>query len=235
MASKTKNTKSGSKSSSKAAKAAVTAAGKEVSAARKAAIKEVEQRIERLDSAKSAPLDETAPRGGDGSALAKESPTGQRAATGANVAKQDHEVPSAKELANNAAHEAHADAADTAAPAQRGAKGKAARPAAQPAEDKKNAKAARGGGEDVSRKPKRMGVLDAAAKVLAASKEPMRAKDMIAAVEAKGLWKSPGGKTPEATLYAAIIREIAAKGKDARFKKHERGVFVASAAALKGA
>jgi hypothetical protein len=230
MASKTKNTKPGSKPSSKAARAAVTAAGKEVSAARKAAIKEVEQRIERLDSAKSAPLDETAPKGGDGSALAKESPTGQRAAKGG---KQDHEVPSAKELANNAAHEAHADAADTAAPAQRGSKGKSQR-GAKPAEEKK-AKAARGGGDDLSRKPKRMGVLDAAAQILAASKEPMRAKDMIAAVEAKGLWKSPGGKTPEATLYAAIIREIAAKGKDARFKKHERGVFVATAAALKGA
>ena len=39
---------------------------------------------------------------------------------------------------------------------------------------------------------------------------PMRAKEMIAAMEAKGLWTSPGGKTPEATLYAAIIREIAA-------------------------
>ncbi|MBX3405024.1 MAG: hypothetical protein KF699_16560 [Phycisphaeraceae bacterium] len=79
-----------------------------------------------------------------------------------------------------------------------------------------------------AKKPKRMGVLDAAAQVLAASKVPMRATEMIAAVEAKGLWKSPGGKTPEATLYAAIIREIAAKGKDARFKKHERGVFVAT-------
>ncbi|MBX3408081.1 MAG: winged helix-turn-helix domain-containing protein [Phycisphaeraceae bacterium] len=79
-----------------------------------------------------------------------------------------------------------------------------------------------------AQKPKRMGVLDAAAQVLAASKVPMRATEMIAAVEAKGLWKSPGGKTPEATLYAAIIREIAAKGKDARFKKHERGVFVAT-------
>ena len=55
----------------------------------------------------------------------------------------------------------------------------------------------------------------------------MRAKEMIAAMEAKGLWRSPGGKTPEATLYAAIIREIAAKGTAARFKKHERGVFVA--------
>ena len=39
-----------------------------------------------------------------------------------------------------------------------------------------------------------------------------------------GLW-SPGGKTPHATLYAAIIREIAKKGKDARFKKVARGQF----------
>ena len=74
---------------------------------------------------------------------------------------------------------------------------------------------------------KRMSALDAAAHVLAASQVPMRAKEMIAAMEAKGLWRSPGGKTPEATLYAAIIREIAAKGTAARFKKHERGVFVA--------
>jgi len=76
-------------------------------------------------------------------------------------------------------------------------------------------------------KPKRVSALDAAAQVLAASDVPMRAKEMIAAMEAKNLWKSPGGKTPEATLYAAIIREIAAKGTAARFKKHERGVFVA--------
>ena len=76
-------------------------------------------------------------------------------------------------------------------------------------------------------KPKRVSALDAAAQVLAASAVPMRAKEMIAAMEAKGLWTSPGGKTPEATLYAAIIREIAAKGTAARFKKHERGVFVA--------
>ena len=76
-------------------------------------------------------------------------------------------------------------------------------------------------------KPKRISALDAAAQVLAASEVPMRAKEMIAQMEAKGLWKSPGGKTPEATLYAAIIREIAAKGNAARFKKHERGVFVA--------
>jgi len=80
-------------------------------------------------------------------------------------------------------------------------------------------------------KPKRVSALDAAAQVLAASEVPMRAKEMIAAMEAKGLWTSPGGKTPEATLYAAITREIAAKGTAARFKKHERGVFVAGNAA----
>lgn len=39
------------------------------------------------------------------------------------------------------------------------------------------------------------------------------------------LWKSPGGKTPHATLYAAIITEINNKGKDARFKKTGPGRF----------
>lgn len=77
------------------------------------------------------------------------------------------------------------------------------------------------------KKPKRVSALDAAAQIIAGSKVPMRAKEMIAEMEAKGLWKSPGGKTPEATLYAAIIREIAAKGNASRFKKHERGIFVA--------
>jgi hypothetical protein len=76
-------------------------------------------------------------------------------------------------------------------------------------------------------KPKRTSALDAAAQVIAGASKPMRAKDLIEQMEAKGLWKSPGGKTPEATLYAAIIREIAAKGADARFKKHDKGLFVA--------
>ena len=76
-------------------------------------------------------------------------------------------------------------------------------------------------------KPKRVSALDAAAQALAKATKPMRATEMIAEMKARGLWKSPGGKTPEATLYAAIIREISAKGDKARFKKHERGVFVA--------
>ncbi len=84
-------------------------------------------------------------------------------------------------------------------------------------------------------KPKRVSALDAAAQVLANSEVPMRAKELIAAMEKKGLWTSPGGKTPHATLYAAMIREIAALGDKARFKKHERGVFVATSHAARAA
>jgi hypothetical protein len=67
--------------------------------------------------------------------------------------------------------------------------------------------------------------IDAAAKVLAEAGEPLNAKQMIEAMAAKGYWTSPGGKTPHATLYSAILREITAKGNDARFKKTERGHF----------
>ena len=72
---------------------------------------------------------------------------------------------------------------------------------------------------------KTMSALDAAAKVLSESKEPMRAKEMIARMAAKGYWKSPGGQTPAATLHAALTREINTKGKIARFKKVDRGLF----------
>lgn len=76
-------------------------------------------------------------------------------------------------------------------------------------------------------KPKRVSALDAAAQVLAESGTNMKATEMIAAMQAKGLWTTPSGKTPEATLYAAIIREIAAKGDAARFRKVEKGTFAA--------
>ena len=76
--------------------------------------------------------------------------------------------------------------------------------------------------------PRRVSALDAAAIVLAKSGKPMKAADLIEAMASQGLWASPGGKTPEATLYAAIIREIAAKKHESRFKKHDRGLFVAT-------
>jgi len=73
--------------------------------------------------------------------------------------------------------------------------------------------------------PKKLSALDAAAKVLAEAGEPMAAKALIEAMAAKGYWTSPGGLTPHATLYAAILREISVKGDEARFVKTGRGRF----------
>ena len=78
-------------------------------------------------------------------------------------------------------------------------------------------------------KAKKVGALDAAAQVLAASKEPLNCKALIEVMAKKGLWTSPGGKTPWATLYSALIREIALKGKESRFVKKDRGLFAANA------
>lgn len=72
---------------------------------------------------------------------------------------------------------------------------------------------------------KKLSAIDAAAQVLAESSEPMNAKELVDAMAQKKLWSSPGGKTPHATLYSAILREIKAKGGEARFVKSERGKF----------
>jgi hypothetical protein len=80
-------------------------------------------------------------------------------------------------------------------------------------------------GANLPGKTRKLSAIDAAAQVLANSSEPMNAKEMIEAMESKGLWRSPGGKTPHATLYSAILREIATKGKESRFVKTERGKF----------
>ena len=72
-------------------------------------------------------------------------------------------------------------------------------------------------------KPKRLSGLDLAAKVLAEAKEPLQVKAIAERAIAAG-WKT-NGRTPHATLYAVMIREIAKKGKDARFVKTGRGLF----------
>lgn len=86
-------------------------------------------------------------------------------------------------------------------------KGKQATAAKQPAGDKK------------------LSALDAAAKVLAEAGAPLTTGQMIEQMAAKGYWTSPGGKTPAATLYSAILREINTKGAESRFRKTERGHF----------
>ena len=68
------------------------------------------------------------------------------------------------------------------------------------------------------------GCLAAAVEILKDAKEAMSAKAIVTAALGRGLW-STKGKTPEATLYAAIIREIAAKGDGSRFRKAARGRF----------
>jgi hypothetical protein len=98
---------------------------------------------------------------------------------------------------------------------------KASKPETPPAEPKAAAKPKAAKAD----KPKRTSALDAAAKVLAEAGEPLNTKQMIEAMAEKDYWTSPGGKTPHATLYSAILREIKGKGSDSRFVKSERGKF----------
>ena len=73
-------------------------------------------------------------------------------------------------------------------------------------------------------KGRKPGGLDAAVAVLAEARKPMNCQEMVERMLATGLWKTKG-KTPSATIYAAIIREIAAKGDKSRFRKTDRGTF----------
>ncbi len=105
---------------------------------------------------------------------------------------------------------------------------KGAKKAATPPTDAPNATAA----AVVRRptKPPRVSAMQAALIVLKdARPEGMSTKDMVDAMASRKLWTSPGGKTPEASLYASIIREIAKKGEEARFRKVSRGRFVLNA------
>lgn len=74
-------------------------------------------------------------------------------------------------------------------------------------------------------KRSKMSQLDAAAKVLQGRKNPLTSRELIEQMAAKKYWKSPGGKTPHATLTTAIARDIAKNGKKSRFKKVGPGQF----------
>ncbi|MFB3894595.1 MAG: winged helix-turn-helix domain-containing protein [Phycisphaerae bacterium] len=72
------------------------------------------------------------------------------------------------------------------------------------------------------RQPKgpRHSLANAAILVLADAKEPMNAKAIVELATENGLYKPGDGKTPEATLYSAMLRD-----KKARFHKADRGVW----------
>jgi hypothetical protein len=67
----------------------------------------------------------------------------------------------------------------------------------------------------------------AAFQVLQDRKVPMTCPEMIDVMAIEGSWTSPGGKTPAATLYAALSRSIEDFGKSSAFRKAERGKFEA--------
>jgi len=108
--------------------------------------------------------------------------------------------------------------------AAKGAKTKAAAPKATKAASGRNVGekgAPRGEG-------KRLGLVDAAIQVMKETGEPMNCKDIVKVILEKKLWETTG-KTPDATLYSSILRDIQKKGSEARFKKVERGQFALNA------
>lgn len=90
---------------------------------------------------------------------------------------------------------------------------------------KKNATVAKPAATESKPAGKTLSQIEAAIQILGKSKDPMNCIAMVEAMQAQGLWSTPGGATPEATLYASILREINGKGKDARFTKVDRGLF----------
>ena len=101
----------------------------------------------------------------------------------------------------------------------------AAHEAEAPASAKAEAKAKPAAPSPKAVPQKGLGLLSAAAAVLERSDAPMSVRAMIEAAKSDGLWTPGGGKTPEQTLYSAIIREIRDKGNASRFRKEGRGLF----------
>jgi len=132
-------------------------------------------------------------------------------ATNTDTGKRIH-VKSAQRLRRRAAENSPTSVPATSTP----------QPAPRNAPD---AKRGRPGGQSAAAKARRTSALDAAAEVLKQAGKAMNCKSLIAAMAEQGLWKSPAGKTPHATLYSAILREISTKGSKARFRKTERGQF----------
>jgi hypothetical protein len=86
----------------------------------------------------------------------------------------------------------------------------------------------------------RMSALDAAAQVLVglpskAAAEGLSAGELIERMARERLWVSPGGKTPAATLYAAMVREISKRKDESRFRRPAPGRFASGESVRRGA
>jgi len=116
-------------------------------------------------------------------------------------------------------------------------KGKStARPSAavvnSPVKATKAGKSAGGDHRGQERRTKPTSGLDAAFRVLLEAGKPLKVKGIVETTLAKGYWKT-SGKTPAATIYSSIIREIAARKGQSRFKKTGRGLFAVHKEAAK--
>lgn len=73
---------------------------------------------------------------------------------------------------------------------------------------------------------KKRSLLDAAVEVLHIAKQPMNTREIIEwAIELK-LWQPTGAKTPEQTLYGAIVRENKTKEQPRIVKSDIKGRFI---------
>ena len=77
-------------------------------------------------------------------------------------------------------------------------------------------------------KAERHSLLNLAADVLLKAKKPLSTGEMVEKVLATTDWKTEG-KTPAATLYAAILREMKVKGTGSRFVKTGPNLFAHAA------
>jgi hypothetical protein len=161
------------------------------------------------------------------------------AASAAEALKKARKLYDAASVEARAADHANgqAPASQPAVPRKakdRGAKTKAASPTATPTPAE--ASTAADVATERRRKPSsakrrstgtaaKVSALDAAAKVLEEAGQPLSCAAMIAAMADKGYWTSPAGKTPAATLYSGILRELNTKGEASRFRKTGRGQF----------
>jgi hypothetical protein len=134
----------------------------------------------------------------------------------AEVHRQEDEVMAAAKKSRKVSQKAAARA--TAAPGRTGAP-KGAK--AAPGRDVGHEGASHGEG---AKKVKKPGLVDAAIQVMREAGKPMNCQEVVKVILEKKLWETTG-KTPAATLYSSILREIQKKGSESRFKKVERGQF----------
>lgn len=82
-------------------------------------------------------------------------------------------------------------------------------------------------------------LLDSAAQLLSAlstkeATEGLSTKAIVERLAKQGLWSSPAGKTPSATLYSALLREIQQKKSASRFRRVGPGRFALAAKVKSG-